>query len=140
VRGHLFFVRRRCKKENLVDWFRRFYDQGEINQTVDPFIKDSITEDCLKCYSQMALSCLLDDGNQRPSMCNVIEALEFATHLVEGMEDNNKFGGIQEEGNRAQRAQLPHFMSDDEHFSSSDEPWLFKTSQGNPVSASNLTN
>ncbi|KAK7340666.1 hypothetical protein VNO77_21375 [Canavalia gladiata] len=91
------------------------------------------------CFlSQMALSCLLDDGNQRPSMSNVVQALEFAIQLVESMEDD-KIVRIQEEGTSVERPMLPQFMSDeegDEHFSSSDESW-FKTSKGNPVSATN---
>ncbi|KAK7295497.1 hypothetical protein RJT34_18406 [Clitoria ternatea] len=65
------------QKVSLVDWFRRCYDGGEINQMVDPFIKDSISVGCMKSYSQLAMSCLLDDGNQRPSMSDDVGVLEF---------------------------------------------------------------
>ncbi|KAK7295476.1 hypothetical protein RJT34_18385 [Clitoria ternatea] len=86
------------EKVSLVDWVRRCYDEGEILQTVDPFLKDGISAECLECYCQMALSCVHDDRNQRPLTTDVIEALEIALHLVETQEDNN-LGGIQEERN-----------------------------------------
>ncbi|KAJ1406538.1 Serine-threonine/tyrosine-protein kinase, catalytic domain [Sesbania bispinosa] len=121
------FVRALGKDEaNLVDWVRRCYDKGQIDQTVDPFIKDSVTAECLKCYSQMAMSCLHDDGNQRPSMSDVVGALQFALHLaVEGEEEDNKLGGTHEDGNSKERLRLPQFinMSDegsDVRFTSSD--------------------
>ncbi|KAJ1376733.1 Serine-threonine/tyrosine-protein kinase, catalytic domain [Sesbania bispinosa] len=113
------------KKANLVDWVRKCYDKGEIEQTVDPFIKDSVTVECLKCYSQMAMSCLHDDGNQRPSMSDVVGALQFALQLVEGEEEDNKFGGTQEDGNSKERLLFPQFIMSDEgsdvRFTSTDE-------------------
>ncbi|XP_027351430.1 receptor-like protein kinase FERONIA [Abrus precatorius] len=77
------------EKVCLVDWVQRCYDEAEIHLTVDPFLKDSITAECLKCYSDMALSCLLDDPKQRPSMTDVIEALELAIHLAEDQHHQN---------------------------------------------------
>ncbi|KAJ1406541.1 Serine-threonine/tyrosine-protein kinase, catalytic domain [Sesbania bispinosa] len=99
------------QRESLVDWVRRCYDKGEIDQTVDPFIKDSVTAECLKCYSQMFMSCLHDDGNQRLSMSEVVGALEFALQLVENEEDN-KIHVTQEEGNTEEKPWLPQFTSD----------------------------
>ncbi|KAK7295481.1 hypothetical protein RJT34_18398 [Clitoria ternatea] len=106
------------QKVSLVDWFRRCYDGGEINQMVDPFIKDSISVGCMKSYSQLAMSCLLDDGNQRPSMSDdvgVLEFVMFAMQLVESEEDD-KFDGTEEEGKNDQQRPLllfPHFMSEE---------------------------
>ncbi|XP_061359966.1 receptor-like protein kinase FERONIA [Gastrolobium bilobum] len=125
------------QKASLVDWVRRCYEEGEIDQTVDPFLKDSITDECLKCYCQMALSCLLDDGNQRPSMSDVVGTLEFAMQLVDSEEDK-KFGGTQEVGDREKMLQLPQFKSDegsDVRFTSSDESGS-KSSNVTTVSAS----
>ncbi|XP_061365892.1 receptor-like protein kinase FERONIA [Gastrolobium bilobum] len=126
------------QKASLVDWVRRCYDKGEIDQTVDPFLKDSITDECLKCYSQMALSCLLDDGNQRPSMSDVVGALEFAMQLVETDQEDNEFSGTQEVGKSEQGPLLTKFLSDegsDVRFTSSDES-VSKSSNATAVSAS----
>ncbi|KAK7340670.1 hypothetical protein VNO77_21380 [Canavalia gladiata] len=104
------------EKVSLVDWVRRCYDRGDINHTVDPFLKDSLSSECLKCYCQVALNCLLDDGNQRPSMSDVVGALEFAMQLVESEEDNKlKLGGTKEEEKceEGPLLLLPQFMSDE---------------------------
>ncbi|GAU41900.1 hypothetical protein TSUD_170110 [Trifolium subterraneum] len=101
------------KKSSLVIWFQRCYKQGLIvEELVDPFIKDSITDESLKCYCQMVLSCLHDDGNQRMSMSDVVGALEFALQLVTTEEDS-KFTGTKEKEKSEQRLLLPQFMSDD---------------------------
>ncbi|XP_058736476.1 receptor-like protein kinase FERONIA [Vicia villosa] len=101
------------KNASLVVRFQRCYDEGVIiEEMVDPFIKDSITDECLKCYCQMALSCLHDDGSQRMSMSDVVGALEFALQL-EMSEEDSKFGGTQEKEKSEQRIQYPKFASDD---------------------------
>jgi serine/threonine protein kinase len=101
------------KKASLVVWFQRCYKEGRIiEELVDPFIKDSITDECLKCYCQMVLSCLHDDGNQRMSMSDVVGALEFALQLVMNEEDS-KFGETKEKEKSEQRLHLPQFTSDD---------------------------
>jgi serine/threonine protein kinase len=101
------------KKASLVVWFQRCYKEGRIiEELVDPIIKDSITSECLKCYCQMVLSCLHDDGNQRMSMSDVVGALEFALQLVMNEEDS-KFGETKEKEKSDQKLQLPQFTSDD---------------------------
>ncbi|KAK2413159.1 receptor protein kinase FERONIA [Trifolium repens] len=101
------------KKASLVVWFQRCYKEGRIiEELVDPIIKDSITSECLRCYCQMVLSCLHDDGNQRMSMSDVVGALEFALQLVMSEEDS-KFGETKEKEKSDQKLQLPQFTSDD---------------------------
>ena len=74
---------------SLVCWFKRCYEEGvAIEQTVDPFLRDSITGECLEYYCKLALSCLHDDGIQRPSMSQVVGGLEFALQLVVSEEDS----------------------------------------------------
>ncbi|RHN44453.1 putative protein kinase RLK-Pelle-CrRLK1L-1 family [Medicago truncatula] len=73
---------------SLVCWFKRCYEEGvAIEQIVDPFLRDSITGECLEYYCKLALSCLHDDGIQRPSMSQVVGGLEFALQLVVSEED-----------------------------------------------------
>jgi serine/threonine protein kinase len=101
------------KKASLVVWFQRCYKEGRIiEELVDPIIKDSITSECLRCYCQMVLSCLHDDGNQRMSMSDVVGALEFALQLVMSEEDS-KFGETKEKEKSEKKLQFPQFTSDD---------------------------
>ncbi|CAJ2669132.1 unnamed protein product [Trifolium pratense] len=99
---------------SLVCWFKKCYDEGvPIEQIVDPFIRDSITGECLKCYCKLALSCLHDDGTQRPTMSQVVGDLEFALQLVVS-EEGSEFGKAQKEGRYMKGPQFSQFMSDEE--------------------------
>ncbi|MED6132827.1 hypothetical protein PIB30_022611 [Stylosanthes scabra] len=101
------------RKASLVDWVRKISDEGKLDQTVEIFLKGSITRECLKWYGQLALSCLRDDGNERPSMSDVVGALEFAMQLAESEGDNN-FGGAQDKEKGEDRPLLiPQFTSDE---------------------------
>jgi serine/threonine protein kinase len=127
------------KTASLVVWFQKCYKEDLImEEMVDPFIKDSITSECLKSYCQMVLSCLHDDGNQRMSMSDVVGALEFALELVMGEEDS-KFSETGENEKSAQRLRLPQFTSDDgsdKCFTSSSDDYGSHTSKVSTISAS----
>ncbi|KAI4352433.1 hypothetical protein L6164_006684 [Bauhinia variegata] len=71
---------------SLVEWVRKCYKNGEIDRTVDHFLKGTIAPQCLNNYVDMALKCLLEDGNERPSMNDVVWGLEFTMQLQESME------------------------------------------------------
>ncbi|RHN44461.1 putative protein kinase RLK-Pelle-CrRLK1L-1 family [Medicago truncatula] len=89
------------EKVNMVALFKKCYNEGVIvEEMVDPFIKDSITSECLKCYCEMVLSCLHGDGNQRMSMSDVVGTLELALKLVMSGEDG-KFDATQKGGSKA---------------------------------------
>ncbi|KAL5095774.1 hypothetical protein RYX36_000101 [Vicia faba] len=126
------------KNVSLVVRFQRCYKEGVIiEEMVDPVIKDSITDECLKSYCQMVLSCLHDDGNQRMSMSDVVGALEFALQL-EMSEEDSKFGGTQEKGKSAKMIQYPKFASDDGsdmRFTSSSGDYGSHTSKVSIISA-----
>ncbi|KAI5432364.1 putative receptor-like protein kinase At5g39000 [Lathyrus oleraceus] len=117
------------KNVSLVVRFQRCYNEGVIiEEMVDPFIKDSITDECLRCYCQMALSCLHDDGSQRMSMSDVVGALEFALQLEM----------TQEKEKSEQRIQYPKFASDDGsemRFTSSSGDYGSHTSKVSTISA-----
>ncbi|XP_028796202.1 receptor-like protein kinase FERONIA [Neltuma alba] len=83
------------QKLSLVEWVRKCHHEGVIHQTVDPFLVESIAPVCLKAFSDMALKCLVEDGNERPSMNDVVWGLEFALQLQEGTE---KVGLLVDEG------------------------------------------
>ncbi|KEH21715.1 putative protein kinase RLK-Pelle-CrRLK1L-1 family [Medicago truncatula] len=127
------------KKASLVFWFQRCYNEGVIiEEMVDPFIKDSITAECLKSYCQMVLSCLHDDGNQRMSMSDVVGALEFALQL-EISEEDTKFGWNNEKEKSEKRQQVSQFISEDGsdiRFTSSSDDYETQTSKVSTNSAS----
>ncbi|KAI9096286.1 hypothetical protein K1719_026005 [Acacia pycnantha] len=75
------------EKASLVEWVRKCHHEGVIHETVDPFLKESIAAKSLKAFSDMALKCLEDDPNERPSMSEVEWSLEFciaATRKLRG--------------------------------------------------------
>ncbi|XP_028758729.1 receptor-like protein kinase FERONIA [Neltuma alba] len=80
------------ERQNLVDWFQRFVDQNAVYETVDPFIRESIMPACLKAYTEIALKCVAKNGNERPSMGDVMLGLECLMETVNKAE-KTKLGG-----------------------------------------------
>jgi len=66
---------------SLVDWAKHRYEKGSLGEIVDPALKGQIASHCLRRFGEVALSCLLEDGTQRPSMNDVVGVLEFVLQL-----------------------------------------------------------
>ncbi|KAK9196936.1 hypothetical protein WN943_005069 [Citrus x changshan-huyou] len=77
---------------SLAVWGEQCYRNGTIDEIVDPLLKGNITTECLNKFAEVAISCLNDDGAQRPSMSDVVRGLEFAFQLQESAEESEKFG------------------------------------------------
>ncbi|XP_021617400.1 receptor-like protein kinase FERONIA [Manihot esculenta] len=105
---------------SLAVWARECYCKGTLNQIIDPFLKCKIAPGCFKVYSEIAVTCLLDERIKRPSMRDVVARLELALQLQESAEDNLKLGGSHEE--------VDHFDLDMPFMVSSDILSLLKTS------------
>ncbi|KAK9199463.1 hypothetical protein WN944_014654 [Citrus x changshan-huyou] len=71
------------KQVSLAVWAQQCYQNGTIDQIVDPFLKGKIKPECLNKYAEVAMSCLNDEGIRRPSMSDVVWGLEFALQLQE---------------------------------------------------------
>jgi serine/threonine protein kinase len=84
------------KQVSLAEWARQSYSSGKINQIVDPTLKGEIVVECLKKYCEIAVSCLLDNGIERPSMNDVVWGLEFALQLQESDHKDVKVDGVLE--------------------------------------------
>ncbi|XVE72319.1 hypothetical protein DITRI_Ditri11bG0029900 [Diplodiscus trichospermus] len=78
---------------NLAMWAQKCYRNGTLYQIIDPFLRGKIAPECLKKYAEVAISCLHDEGIQRPSMNDVVWSLEFALQLQESAEEEIKLGG-----------------------------------------------
>ncbi|KAI9075111.1 hypothetical protein K1719_042923 [Acacia pycnantha] len=80
------------KQVSLADWGKHCYQNGSLSQIVDPALAGNISSECLRKFSEMAASCLLDDGAQRPSMNDVVWGLEFVLQLQENAEQVSESG------------------------------------------------
>ena len=69
------------QKMSLVDWAKHRYAKGSLGEIVDPALKGQIATECIHKFGEVALSCLLEDGTQRPSMKDVVGMLEFVLQL-----------------------------------------------------------
>ncbi|KAI9075445.1 hypothetical protein K1719_042602 [Acacia pycnantha] len=85
------------QKKNLVEWFRRCVDENETYDAVDPFIRENITPECLYVYFDIASQCLADDGNERPSMGDVMSGLESVMEILHKAEKTKLGGTLNEE-------------------------------------------
>ncbi|WVZ14749.1 hypothetical protein V8G54_012315, partial [Vigna mungo] len=91
------------KQVSLADWARHCYQNGTIAQIVDPTLKGRIAPECLRKFCEIGVSCLLDDGTQRPSMNDVVWMLEFALQLQESAEQRDNANVIGGEGGNERR-------------------------------------
>ncbi|KAK7374639.1 hypothetical protein VNO80_08076 [Phaseolus coccineus] len=66
---------------SLVNWAKHRYEKGSLGEIVDPALKGQIAPQCLHKFGEVALSCLVEDGTQRPSMNDVVGMLEFVLQL-----------------------------------------------------------
>ncbi|XP_062106467.1 receptor-like protein kinase FERONIA [Humulus lupulus] len=81
------------RQVSLAEWARCCYQKGTLHQIIDPHLTGRIAPECLKKYGDIAVSCMLDNGTERPSMNDVVWGLEFAMQLQKNAEDNDSVGG-----------------------------------------------
>ncbi|KAK9924902.1 hypothetical protein M0R45_033244 [Rubus argutus] len=65
----------------LAKWAKKCHGNGKLDQIIDPNLKGKIATRCLLKYISIAMSCMDDNGVNRPSMKNVVGGLEFAQQL-----------------------------------------------------------
>ncbi|KAL2329830.1 hypothetical protein Fmac_017411 [Flemingia macrophylla] len=70
---------------SLVDWAKKLYEKGSVGEIVDPALTGQIAAQCLSKFCEVALSCLHEDGTQRPSMKDVVGILEFILQLQDSV-------------------------------------------------------
>ncbi|PPD95597.1 hypothetical protein GOBAR_DD07379 [Gossypium barbadense] len=88
-------------KVSLASWAQECYRNGTLYNIIDPFLKGKIAPECLKKFTEVAMSCLHDDGIERPSLDTVVWGLQFVLQLQENAEEEplkpNASGGIEED-------------------------------------------
>ncbi|GMI66227.1 FERONIA [Hibiscus trionum] len=75
---------------SLAAWAQQCHRTGTLYKIIDPFLRGKIAAECLKKFVQLTMSCLHDEGTERPSMGDVVWALEFAVQLQESGETKLK--------------------------------------------------
>ncbi|XP_062106462.1 receptor-like protein kinase FERONIA [Humulus lupulus] len=80
----------------LANWAQKCCRKGIVEQIIDQnLIGEMVSAVCLKKFVEIALSCLEDDGAERPSMNDVVGGLEFALQLQENAEKTINICGLE---------------------------------------------
>ncbi|KAK9942148.1 hypothetical protein M0R45_007831 [Rubus argutus] len=74
---------------NLAEWAKCCYQNGELDQIIDPSLRGKVAVECLNIFTEVAISCIHDDGTERPSMNEVVRRLEIALELHPRTKENN---------------------------------------------------
>ncbi|CAN8233028.1 unnamed protein product [Cochlearia groenlandica] len=75
---------------DLVRWVKLNCERGSVDQIVDSDLTADITKPSLEKFCEVAVSCVRERGNKRPSMNDVVWTLEFVLQLhVAAMKKNN---------------------------------------------------
>ncbi|KAI8010610.1 Receptor-like protein kinase FERONIA [Camellia lanceoleosa] len=79
-------------EESLHRWFKSSCKRGTIDQVIDPYLIGKIAPECFKEFVKIALSCILFQVIQRPSMDDVVTSLQLALQLQETWETRIEIG------------------------------------------------
>ncbi|THF93860.1 hypothetical protein TEA_025360 [Camellia sinensis var. sinensis] len=114
-------------EESVDRWFKSSCKRGTIDQVIDPYLIGKIAPECFKEFVKIALSCILFQVIQRPSMNDVVTSLQLALQLQETWETRIEIGvelsmtepssynnvfSIDELSNFFSRDELSHLPSD----------------------------
>ncbi|XP_017975061.1 PREDICTED: receptor-like protein kinase FERONIA [Theobroma cacao] len=68
---------------SLVEWAQHCYNNGTLDQIIDPYLQGKINPASLKKFDEVAINCLASEGIKRPVMSEVVCGLELALQLQE---------------------------------------------------------
>ncbi|KAG2715468.1 hypothetical protein I3843_03G081600 [Carya illinoinensis] len=108
---------------SLAEWVRQSSRNGEFHQIIDQTLKGQVAPECLKKFGEVALSCLLDNGVERPSMNDVVWSLEFAFQLQESIDKAGRLDVV--------NALLPPSKSNDSENLFSGSSWKMSSTTSN---------
>ncbi|GMI69076.1 FERONIA [Hibiscus trionum] len=81
------------KQISLAEWVQDCFNNGSLEQIIDPYLKDKINFPSLLKFGEVAVSCLASEGIKRPAMSEVVYGLELALQLqgseVNGNDENH---------------------------------------------------
>ncbi|KAI8010692.1 Receptor-like protein kinase FERONIA [Camellia lanceoleosa] len=79
-------------EEFLPCWFQSSCKRGTIDQVIDPYLIGKIAPECFKEFVKIALSCILCQVIQRPSMDDVVTSIQLALQLQQTRETRIEIG------------------------------------------------
>ncbi|MED6158894.1 hypothetical protein PIB30_037269 [Stylosanthes scabra] len=85
----------------LAEFAKLCFENGNLEEIVDPIIQGEIVEECLEVYLGVAMRCLAERGLERPSTADVLQNLEIAKRLQENGGVIPRDGNKQGNGNHA---------------------------------------
>lgn len=77
---------------NLVQWAKPLIKQGNLDRLVDPSLNGQIGQRCLISFVAIAINCVHESPNLRPTMAEVSSQLEHALSV----QRENKDQGVSE--------------------------------------------
>ncbi|KAK9924881.1 hypothetical protein M0R45_033227 [Rubus argutus] len=86
------------KEMNLAAWAKTCHENGTLDQIIDPNLRGKIVNVCLNKFVEIAISCLHDNGNERPSMNDIVGGLEFALNLQQSAEGSDLDFNVEKKG------------------------------------------
>ncbi|XP_022754113.1 receptor-like protein kinase FERONIA [Durio zibethinus] len=76
---------------SLAEWAQHCYNNGTLDQIMDPYLQGKINLPSLLKFGEVAMSCLATEGIKRPAMSEVVCGLELALQLQEsGINGNDE--------------------------------------------------
>ncbi|XP_018505072.2 receptor-like protein kinase FERONIA [Pyrus x bretschneideri] len=86
------------KQMSLAHWAKSCYLKGELDKIIDPNLKGKIGTACMNKFADVAVSCMHDNGIDRPSMNDIVWGLEFALQLHQKEEQGDVGFDIEKKG------------------------------------------
>ncbi|GKV08879.1 hypothetical protein SLEP1_g20450 [Rubroshorea leprosula] len=71
------------EKVSLAPWARLCYLKGTLDEIIDPCLTGQIAPMALQKFGEVAEKCVRDNGMERPTMSDIVWALEFTLQLQE---------------------------------------------------------
>ncbi|GKV50546.1 hypothetical protein SLEP1_g57248 [Rubroshorea leprosula] len=80
------------EKVSLAQWAHNCYKKESLDEIVDPYLTGQITPIALQKFGEVAENCAREQGNERPTMWDIVGASELTLQLQESVEENTNSG------------------------------------------------
>ncbi|KAJ9562365.1 hypothetical protein OSB04_007525 [Centaurea solstitialis] len=79
------------KEMNLAEWAIKQINDGNVENIIDPFLAGTINQNSLRKFLSTVGRCLMDTGDERPNMVDVLWDLEYALKLHQVTTDKEPY-------------------------------------------------
>jgi hypothetical protein len=66
---------------SLAEWAKYCFENGNVEEIVDPNLEGNIVKECLELYLGVAMKCLAERGVERPSTSDALQNLFMALQI-----------------------------------------------------------